>query len=64
MDINNHGYEFYITLSNDYAHFMQMIWWLHDEVGMEYGPWFHDYTNKRLLFSNEEDKVKFILRWM
>ncbi len=42
-----------------------MVNWLHDEI--RYGNWnisFHLPRNYKINFKHEEDKVKFILRWI
>lgn len=55
-------YNYYIRLPNEsYKWIHESITWLHDNVN-EY--WYYSNTNDALFFKFEEDKVKFILKWM
>ncbi len=38
--------------------------WLEDEIGIRRLDWEWDLQNARFYFTREEDKVKFILRWI
>lgn len=40
------------------------IWWLQDNIGQEDVAWFFDKTTETLFFRHEEDKVKYILKWL
>lgn len=56
-----------IPYDNQHSRFQPMIsllmkCWLSDEIGTE--NWFYDVSMHRIFLKNEEDKVKFILRWM
>lgn len=62
-------YLYQVILNDDdeppYRKIHQSMWhWLYHNVGQENNYWFWDESMRRIFFRNEEDKVKFILRWM
>ncbi len=53
------------TLYEDDAQFGSMIYdWLRTEVGEQEVTWYFEFFNNTLYFLAEEDKVRFILRWL
>ncbi len=38
--------------------------WLDDNVGDENSHWYYEDISHQLFFKSEEDKVKFILKWI
>lgn len=38
--------------------------WLNEHIGTKNKYWYYDLSYHKIFFRSEEDKVKFILRWM
>ncbi len=49
-----------IFWDSDYS--WEIYSWLQNEIGSENWDW--SWNKRTLIFANEEDKVKFILRWL